>query len=156
MDKKPETSAASLSDLQPTAYSPQPILHVVAGALLNDRGEVLIAQRPLGKHMAGEWEFPGGKLAVDEASLAGLKRELKEELNIEVLAAERVAECTHDYPDRRVHLELWLVPQFTGELQSLDGQALKWVAVTELEQAGLLPADKPLVAALLRKLDGGL
>lgn len=142
----------SVSFTNPRPLSPIPSLHVVAGALLNDQGQVLIAQRPPGKHMAGEWEFPGGKLQVDESAITGLKRELKEELNIDVLSAEFVADCVHDYPDRRVQLELWLVPQFSGELKSLDGQALKWVAGTELDQAGLLPADKPLVVALMRKL----
>ncbi len=102
--------------------------------------------------MAGGWEFPGGKLHADEPPLDGLRRELQEELGIEVQYAEWLASCEHDYADRRVLLELWTVPAFSGEPKSLDGQALRWVALTELESAGLLPADKPLVAALLNKL----
>jgi 8-oxo-dGTP diphosphatase len=129
-----------------------PTLHVVAGALLDDAGNVLIAQRPPGKHLAGGWEFPGGKLDQDETPLDGLHRELREELGIEVIQAEWLASCQHDYADRRVMLELWAVPAFSGVPQSLDGQALRWVAVSELEAAGLLPADKPLVAALIEKL----
>jgi len=129
-----------------------PIIHVVAGALLDGAGKVLIAQRPPGKHLAGGWEFPGGKLHADETPLQGLRRELQEELGIEVLQAEWLASCEHDYPDRRVVLELWTVPVFKGAPQSLDGQALRWVLLSELESAGLLPADKPLVAALLDKL----
>jgi len=129
-----------------------PIIHVVAGALLDGAGKVLIAQRPTGKHLAGGWEFPGGKLHADETPLQGLRRELQEELGIEVLRAEWLASCEHDYPDRRVVLELWTVPVFKGAPQSLDGQALRWVLLSELESAGLLPADKPLVTALIDKL----
>jgi 8-oxo-dGTP diphosphatase len=128
-----------------------PIIHVVAGALLDGTGKVLIAQRPPGKHMAGGWEFPGGKLDADEAPLHGLQRELREELGIEVLRAEWLASCDHDYSDRRVMLELWVVPDFSGTPQSLDGQALRWLPLLELEAVGLLPADKPLVTALLNK-----
>ncbi|MGD9842822.1 MAG: 8-oxo-dGTP diphosphatase MutT [Steroidobacteraceae bacterium] len=129
-----------------------PLVHVVAGALLDDHGRVLIAQRPPGKHLAGGWEFPGGKLLAGEASLSGLTRELKEELGIVVLQAEYLTHCQHDYPDRRVLLELWLVPQFGGEPQSLDGQALRWVALQQLHSANMLPADKPLIDSLLSRL----
>ena len=129
-----------------------PVIHVVAGALLDDAGKVLIAQRPPGKHLAGGWEFPGGKLEAGEAPLLCLHRELREELGIEVLQADWLASCEHEYSDRRVLLELWLVPAFTGTPQSLDGQALRWVPLHELESAGLLPADEPLVTALISKL----
>lgn len=130
----------------------RPTIHVVAGALLDTQGRVLIAQRPPGKHLAGGWEFPGGKLMVGEPSLDGLKRELNEELGIVVQSAEFLASCNHDYDDRRVLLELWLVPMFTGLPQSLDGQALQWVESHQLNSAGMLPADEPLIVALLRKL----
>ena len=129
-----------------------PVIHVVAGALLDGAGNVLIAQRPPGKHLAGGWEFPGGKLDAGETPLAALHRELREELGIEVMHAEWLASCQHEYSDRRVMLELWTVPAFSGTPQSLDGQALRWVPLRELEDAGMLPADKPLVAALISKL----
>jgi 8-oxo-dGTP diphosphatase len=129
-----------------------PVIHVVAGALIDDAGKILIAQRPPGKHLAGGWEFPGGKLDAGETPLVALHRELREELGVEVINAEWLASCQHDYSDRRVMLELWTVPDFRGTPQSLDGQALRWVPVSELEAAGLLPADKPLVAALIKKL----
>jgi len=151
VDEKIESSVVSSHSPQPTAYG-LPVIHVVAGALLDGQGRVLIAQRPPGKHMAGGWEFPGGKLQADELPLDGLRRELQEELDIQMLQAEWLAACQHDYPDRRVVLELWTVPAFSGEPRSLDGQALRWVVFSELETAGLLPADKPLVAALVNKL----
>ena len=98
--------------------------------------------------MAGGWEFPGGKVDTAEESIHALKRELKEELNIDVQAAEWLSECTHDYPDRRVLLELWLVTRFQGMPVSNEGQAIKWVAIDHLQDADMLPADEPLVKAL--------
>lgn len=131
---------------------PIPFIYVVAGALFDAAGRVLIAQRPPGKHMAGGWEFPGGKLVPGEEAFAGLRRELKEELNVDVFAAEKVAECVHDYDDRRVLLDLWQVLDYAGTPQPLDQQALRWIRVEDLDHVGLLPADEPLVRALQDKL----
>lgn len=124
------------------------MIHVVAGALFDEQGRVLIAQRPPGKHMAGGWEFPGGKLEADEQPLAGLKRELQEELGIEVLDATPLIAYEHGYTDRRVLLDLWVVSQFTGQPRSVEGQPLQWVAIDELETVGLLEADRPMIPAL--------
>jgi 8-oxo-dGTP diphosphatase len=123
-------------------------IHVVAGALFDAEGRVLIAQRPAGKHMAGGWEFPGGKLEAGEPARVGLGRELREELGIEVLQAEPLVAYVHAYTDRRVLLDLWLVTAFRGEPQPLDAAALRWVELPALEAAGLLEADRPMIAAL--------
>jgi 8-oxo-dGTP diphosphatase len=130
------------------------VAHVVAGALLDARGRVLVAQRPDGKHMAGEWEFPGGKLEPGEDPFEGLKRELHEELGVEVHAAQQLISYEHAYADRRVLLDLWLVTHFTGAAQPLDRQALRWVALDELDAIGLLEADAPMIPALRRKMTG--
>ncbi len=126
-------------------------IHVVAGALCRD-GQVLIAQRPLGKHLAGGWEFPGGKLHADESAFECLKRELNEELGIEVQRAERLCDVVHDYPDRRVLLELWLVGQFDGLPVANEGQALQWVSIETLHDVDMLPADVPLIVALQKRM----
>jgi 8-oxo-dGTP diphosphatase len=123
-------------------------IHVVAGALFDAAGRVLIAQRPPGKHMAGGWEFPGGKLAVDEGPFAGLARELREELNIDVAAAEPVIAYTHHYADRSILLDLWLVTRYTGTPISAEGQAIKWVRLSELDDVDLLAADQPMIEPL--------
>lgn len=125
-------------------------VHVVAGALFDATGRVLIAQRPAGKHMAGGWEFPGGKLEQGEARFAGLQRELREELGIEAHSGEPLICYEHAYPGRRVRLDLWLVTRFSGEPQSRDGQALRWVELKDLDKVGLLEADKPMIPALQR------
>jgi mutator protein MutT len=128
---------------------PRPLVHVVAAAVIDAMGRVLIAQRPTGKHLAGGWEFPGGKLEPGEERLAGLARELREELGIRIEASARpLIRVRHAYPSRDVLLDVWVVRRFAGEPQGLDGQALRWCAVEDLGQANLLPADEPIVAAL--------
>ncbi|WP_206606351.1 (deoxy)nucleoside triphosphate pyrophosphohydrolase [Steroidobacter cummioxidans] len=124
------------------------MIHVVAGALFDEQGRVLIAQRPPGKHMAGGWEFPGGKLEPQELPIAGLQRELREELGVEVIEATQLIKYEHGYSDRRVLLDLWLVPRYTGEPRSVEGQPLQWVTLDELETVGLLEADRPMIPAL--------
>jgi 8-oxo-dGTP diphosphatase len=111
---------------------------------------VLIAERPPGKHMAGRWEFPGGKVGVAESEEAALRRELKEELGIEVQAARALLRLTHPYPDRSVALSLWIIERYRGTPAPLDGQRLQWVAPAELGAQDILEADRPFVAALMR------
>jgi 8-oxo-dGTP diphosphatase len=125
-----------------------PQLNVVAGALFDAQGRVLIAQRPPGKALSGRWEFPGGKLHEGEEPFAGLVRELREELDVVVHAAERLIRYSHAYPDRVVWLDMWIVSSWTGEPRGLEGQALKWVEVQRLPGEDILEADAPIVAAL--------
>jgi 8-oxo-dGTP diphosphatase len=127
---------------------------VVAAALVDRRGLVLIAQRPPGKWQAGRWEFPGGKLEAGESEEAAVRRELAEELGIRVEVTRRVAETQHDYGDRRVCLGLWLVLRYEGEPRGLDGQALRWVPAATLREQDLLEADLPLLPALEAALGG--
>jgi mutator protein MutT len=128
---------------------PTPWIHVVAAAVTDAAGRVLIAQRPAGKHMAGGWEFPGGKLEPGEDRAAGLERELHEELGISIEPPLRpLIRVRHAYPTREVLLDIWVVRHFHGEPRGLDGQALRWCTPDELAHADLLPADAPIVAAL--------
>ena len=126
----------------------RPFVHVVAAAVIDAADRVLIAQRPAGKHMAGGWEFPGGKLEPDEERLAGLARELREELGITIATPRPLIRVRHAYPSREVLLDIWVVKRYGGEPEGLDGQALRWCTQDELAVAELLPADKPIVAVL--------
>ena len=123
---------------------------VVAAAIFDASGRVLIAERPAGRHMAGRWEFPGGKVASGESEDAALARELQEELGIEVRSARPLMRLTHRYPDRDVELSMWLVERYDGEPRSLDGQRLKWVDRARLVDEDILEADSPFVAALVQ------
>ena len=123
-------------------------LRVVAAALFDSQGRVLIAERPAGKHMAGWWEFPGGKVAAGESDRDALVRELHEELGIEARPDAEIMTLTHDYPDRVVDLVLWRAAILSGEPRGLDGQLLKWVGTDTLGREKLLEADRPFIAAL--------
>ena len=121
---------------------------VVAGALFDHAGRVLIAQRPAGKHLAGRWEFPGGKVAAGESETQALARELQEELGVQVMRSRPFMRLAHEYSDRTVELSMWLVEEFAGEPAGLDGQRLKWVAPTRLPEEDILEADRPFIEAL--------
>jgi mutator protein MutT len=128
--------------------SPRPAVHVVAAAVIDAAERVLIAQRPEGTHLAGGWEFPGGKLEPGEDRAAGLERELREELGITIVTPRPLIRVRHAYPAREVLLDMWVVKRFRGEPRGLEGQALRWCAQDELATVELLPADEPIVAAL--------
>ena len=123
-------------------------IYVVAGAVIDAEDRVLIAQRPPGKHLAGGWEFPGGKLRPGEDRRAGLTRELREEIGIEIRTPRPLLRLRHAYPFGEVLLDVWVVRHYLGEPQALDAQALRWCTQAELESTQLLPADAPIVAAL--------
>jgi 8-oxo-dGTP diphosphatase len=122
----------------------------VAAALYDATGRVLIAQRPEGKHLAGRWEFPGGKVIPGETERAALARELSEELGVEVTAARPLMRLQHAYPERTVELSLWIVERFSGVPQAQEQQQLRWLSVAQLPDADLLEADRPFIAALLQ------
>ena len=140
--------------MNPAAFDGVPAassICVVAGALYDPSGRVLIAQRPVGKMLAGRWEFPGGKLQDGEAPLAGLVRELREELGVEARAAEPLMRYCVEYPAHTLRLEMWIETDWSGEPRGLDGQALKWVEPARLGDEDILEADQPIVAALIRR-----
>jgi 8-oxo-dGTP diphosphatase len=130
--------------------------HVVAGAIFDDAGRVLIAQRPPGKRLAGSWEFPGGKLELGETRVEALTRELREELGIEIREPQPLMQVRHDYPFGEVLIDMWVVTEYSGMPRGLDGQALRWCPLSELDGAELLPADRPIVAALQERGRGGV
>ena len=123
-------------------------VHVMVAIVRDSGGRFLIGQRGAGAHMAGAWEFPGGKKGAAETRLAALERELAEELGITVIAAEPFIVVSHAYPDRRVRLDVWVVRDYRGEPAPREGQALRWATLEELADTGLLEADRPIVAAL--------
>ncbi|HXQ63315.1 MAG TPA: (deoxy)nucleoside triphosphate pyrophosphohydrolase [Steroidobacteraceae bacterium] len=135
---------------KPIGRAPAP-LQVVAGALVDARGRVLITERPAGKALAGRWEFPGGKRALGETPRAALRRELAEELGIEVDRAAPLLAVTYRYPAATVavHIDCWRVDSWHGEPVALDRQRLRWCTREELAGADILEADRPIVTALL-------
>ena len=123
---------------------------MVAAALYDSRGRVLITERPPGKHLAGRWEFPGGKINAGETEEQALRRELAEELGVRLRRARPLLKVSHHYDDRHIDISLWEVEEFSGEPAGLDGQSLKWVPPAALHAEDMLEADVPFIAALQR------
>jgi mutator protein MutT len=132
----------------PEVRAAAPVIHVAAGVLVDRRGRVLIAQRPPGKHLAGRWEFPGGKLEPGESAREGLRRELEEEIGVAIEQPRPLLRLRHRYDYGQVLLDVWVVRRYRGEPRGLDGQALRWCPRAELADADLLPADRPIMNAL--------
>ncbi len=97
------------------------------------------------------WEFPGGKVTQGESTADALSRELNEELGIRITALEHFFSLEHDYPDIQVAIEFFLVGEWQGTPNGVEGQSLQWVSVDDLGENELLPADQPLVEALRRR-----
>jgi 8-oxo-dGTP diphosphatase len=122
--------------------------HVAAGILRDAADRILITERLCDGPFDGLWEFPGGKIGNDESPAEALRRELAEELGIEVTASQPYMNLHHEYPDRTVDLEFFLVTEWTGEPAGLEGQGIRWIAPADLDPTELLPADAPLVDRL--------
>ena len=122
--------------------------NVAAGILCDAGGRILIAERIDDGPFHGLWEFPGGKIASNETSLEALSRELAEELGIEVTACASFMNLRHEYDDRVVTIEFFIVSDWNSEPIGREGQALRWVPRDRLDAAELLPADVPVIEAL--------
>lgn len=125
-------------------------MHVMAGVLIDPAGRVLLAQRPPGKHLAGMWEFPGGKLEPGESPATGLARELREELDVEVDLhnAAPVIQVPWNYGERALLLDAWRVDAWHGTPRSMEGQALQWRLPSDIALEILAPADREILKAL--------
>ena len=131
----------------PAPVAPRPVMHVMAGLMHDAEGRVLLVQRPVGKHLAGMWEFPGGKLERDEAPLAGLARELHEELGIILQHAEPLIRVPCHSVARELLLDAWQTDRWEGVPQSLEGQALQWLKPAQIDPSILTPADRAILQA---------
>jgi len=129
------------------------ILVVVAAALSNDSGEILLQKRPSGAQMAGLWEFPGGKVDTGESPEAALVRELHEELGIKVDEDSLMPLTFASAPlgDKNLLLLLYGCTQWTGNLSAIYASELRWVLPTDMAAMEMPPADYPLVDALLER-----
>ncbi len=125
-------------------------VHVAAAAMISaDQKHVLIARRPSNVDHGGLWEFPGGKLAPYETGLEGLKRELHEELGVEIVRAQPLIRVHHEYPDKHILLDVWQVHEFAGEPFGREGQAVRWVPMNELVNCPFPAANLPILRAVM-------
>ena len=124
------------------------VIHVVAGIFRDGHGRVLLAQRAKGKHLAGLWEFPGGKCEPGELPEHALRRELHEELGVEIGAVEKLIAVPWSYPRKSIVLDVYNVLTHAGSIHGSEGQALRWATVAEMRHIAMPPADRPIVTAL--------
>jgi 8-oxo-dGTP diphosphatase len=126
------------------------MLFVVAAALTNQAGEILLQKRSAGRQMAGLWEFPGGKVEPRESPESALVRELREELGIEVKTENLVPVtfASERLEDRNLVLLLYRCHIWDGEPRALDADEMRWLYPHQMEALPMPPADRPLVLAL--------
>jgi 8-oxo-dGTP diphosphatase len=128
---------------------PKPRLVVVA-AVIERHGAFLVARRQAGVHLAGYWEFPGGKCRADETLVESLRREIREELDADVEGAQELLMTVHEYADRIVELHFYR-GVLLGIPRPMLGQELRWVSRAELTDLQFPPADAELIAHLIGK-----
>lgn len=126
----------------------RPPIHVAAGVVLGADGSVLIAKRLPGVDQGGLWEFPGGKIEPGETARSALTRELHEELGIAVIEAARLIRIEHDYPRKRVVLDVWRVEVWAGTPAGAEGQQVKWVPLSALGDYAFPQANRRIITAL--------
>ena len=124
------------------------MIEVAAGILTDAQGRVLLMQRLPGKHLAGLWEFPGGKVEPGETLAQALVRELDEELGVEVRGSTPLISIPWHYPEKSVRLHALRVTAWNGEPRAREGHPLRWVGLRDMEAAEMPAADAPILAAL--------
>lgn len=124
------------------------LIHVAVGVLTNTADEVLLSFRHPRSHQGGLWEFPGGKVEPGESVEAALRREFKEELDIEPLVFFPLKKIIHHYADKSVLLDIWRITEFRGEPSGLENQPLKWQKISTLDAASFPAANIPIIRSL--------
>ena len=123
-------------------------LDVVCAVIARSDGRFLAARVPPHKRLGGLWEFPGGKIEADESPEAALRREIREELGVEIQPGRRMAVVAHDYGDFRIHLHPILARLADGEPTAAEHTELCWVSLAEAAVLDWAPADQPVLAKL--------
>lgn len=126
------------------------LIHVVVGIVFNNIGQLLIAQRPAKSYGGGLWEFPGGKLEPGEQAFAALQREFLEEIGIHIVSANPWIQIKHNYHDRIVLLDTWLVQHYSGEPYGAEGQVIRWIKPKEFDQYQFPAGNTEIIKKLLQ------
>jgi mutator protein MutT len=130
------------------AHGRRAVTVVVTAAVVERNGRFLVTRRPLGVHLAGFWEFPGGKCDAGETLERCLARELDEELAVDARVGPEMFTITHDYPDRSVELHFFRC-EVVGEPRPRLGQEMRWVTRAEMKSLPFPPADEELIRTIV-------
>ena len=125
-----------------------PVTQVAVAVIVNDHGEVLLSRRAKDVHQGGLWEFPGGKVEPGESIEQALRRELLEELGIDVELAHAMMQIPFEYADKSVLLDVWRVDCFSGQASGLEGQAVEWLPLSRLRSRAFPAANRAIVHCL--------
>ena len=125
-------------------------IHVVAAIIWHplEENKILISRRKKGSHLEDYWELPGGKLESGESRLEGLQREISEELNITVTRSKPFKQVKHQYSDRNILLDVWIVANFTGSLHGRENQEIRWITIDDIDCYRFPDADVPIFEAI--------
>ncbi|MDH5358375.1 MAG: 8-oxo-dGTP diphosphatase MutT [Gammaproteobacteria bacterium] len=126
-------------------------VHVAVAVIVNNDREVLIALRQAHQHQGGFWEFPGGKVEQSETVFDALKRETAEELDLKITKASSLLQVSHQYADKAVLLDVWMVTEFDGQAKGREGQPLRWCAIDALQVDDFPAANVAIIKALQEK-----
>ena len=121
---------------------------VVVLVLKNNQGDILLTQRQKHQHLAGYWEFPGGKIEADESPFEALKRECMEELDYHIIAPEKILTINHQYPTIKVQLQIFYETNTHPQVKPAEGQCMKWVNINDLDQYKLPEANQAIIEHL--------
>lgn len=122
-------------------------INVAVGVVIK-AGQVLLARRNIQQHQGGKWEFPGGKIEAGESTPAALTRELQEECDIIATQMQPLILIEHDYGDKKVSLDTYIVSEFTGQAKGLEGQEIQWVDLNALAEFDFPDANIAILKAL--------
>lgn len=121
------------------------VVHVAVAVIVNQNDEILIAKRGSHQHQGNKWEFPGGKVEDNETSQEALRREIFEELGVQIESATQITNITHDYADKKVILDVYLVENWQGEIEGKENQPILWVDKKSLNQYEFPAANEAIL-----------
>ncbi|PMJ98997.1 8-oxo-dGTP diphosphatase MutT [Vibrio sp. 10N.261.55.A7] len=127
-------------------------IHIVAGIIFNqNRSQVYITQRPEKSHKGGYWEFPGGKVELDETSFQAMARELNEEVGINVTEQTLLEHLEYDYPEKSLKFDFILIHDFEGKPYGREEQRGEWVTISDLSSYRFPEANQPIVDRVIKE-----
>ncbi len=126
------------------------LIQVAVAVIINDKDEIFISRRSADQHQGNKWEFPGGKVEENETVEDALKREIKEELGIDVQSQTHLIDITHEYDTKTVKLEVFEIKNWTGEPCGMEGQPTRWIKREDLSDVEFPKANKTIVDLLMK------